>query len=178
MRLLLSSLIVSSVLSLSSARCAHAQATAAASAAQGQVAATPVVSPEVHADGTVTFRYEAAGARAVTVAVEGNPKPIPLTQNAAGVWEVTTAPMQPEFYGYTFAVDGKRALDPHNASVRPNLLSPTTVVHVPAPTPKPWDRTDIPHGEVTHVLYRSKLAKIDDGDTGDRAMRASRRAIR
>jgi enterochelin esterase family protein len=146
------------------------QATASPSAAQGQVAATPVVSPEVHADGTVTFRYEAAGAKAVTVTVEGNPKPIALTQNATGVWEVTSAPMAPEFYGYTFAVDGKRALDPHNATVRPNLLSPTTVVHVPAPAPRQWDRTDIPHGEVTHVLYRSKLVKIDDGDNGDRDM--------
>ncbi|AFL87343.1 enterochelin esterase-like enzyme [Terriglobus roseus DSM 18391] len=148
----------------------HAQATASASAAQGQVAATPVVSPEVHPDGTITFRYEAAGAKAVTVTVEGNAKPTPLSQNAGGVWEVSTPAMQPEFYGYTFAVDGKRALDPHNATVRPNLLSPTTVAHVPAQAPKPWDRTDIPHGEVSHVLYRSKLVKVDDGDNGDRDM--------
>ncbi|SEB56604.1 alpha/beta hydrolase-fold protein [Terriglobus roseus] len=164
---------VATVLSLAfvnSANRLHGQAPATPSAAQGQVAATPVVSPEVHPDGTVTLRYEAAGAKAVTVTIEGNPKPIALTQNASGVWETTTTPMTPEFYGYTFAVDGKRALDPHNATVRPNLLSPTTVVHVSAASPKPWDRTDIPHGEVAHILYRSKLAKIDDGDTGDRDM--------
>jgi enterochelin esterase family protein len=144
---------------------------ASAASAQGQVAATPVVSPEVHPDGTVTFRYEAAGAKAVTVTVEGSPKPLPLALNPnTGVWECTSQAMQPEFYGYTFAIDGKRSLDPHNATVRPNLLSPTTVVHVPAAQPKPWDRTDIPHGEVTHVIYRSKLVKVDDGDTGDRDM--------
>lgn len=146
-----------------------APATPSASSAQGQVAASPVVSPEVHPDGTITFRYEASGAKAVTVTVEGNPTPMPLSLNLeSGIWEGTTQPMSPEFYGYTFSVDGKRALDPHNAAIRPNLLSPATIVHVPAESPRPWDRTDIPHGEVTHVLYRSKLVKVDGGDNGDR----------
>ena len=134
------------------------------------VTAAPVVSPEVGSSGAVTFRLVAPNAQKVTVTVEGNAKPLDLQKTAAGTWEVTTAPMQPQIYGYTFAVDGQRTLDPRNAHIRPNLISPTTVVGVPAPAPQPWDRTDIPHGNVEHVLYRSKLVTPDTTDTGDRDM--------
>jgi enterochelin esterase family protein len=148
---------------------AQTAATTAPQASMGAAPATPVVSPEVHPDGTVTLRYEAAGAKTVNAVIEGNAKPSPMQLNPnTGVWEVTTPAMPPQFYGYTFSVDGKRALDPHNANVRPNLLSPTTVMHIPAPAPQAWDRTDIPHGEVTHHIYRSKLVKADDTDNGDR----------
>jgi enterochelin esterase family protein len=144
-------------------------AASATPSAMGVAPTAPIVSPQVNTDGTVTLRYDGVNAKAVTVTIEGNPKPLPLAQNPNnGVWEVTTPVMAPEFYGYSFSVDGKRALDPHNAVIRPNLLSPTTVMHVPAPTPQPWDRTDIPHGTVTHHWYKSKLVKADDTDNGDR----------
>ena len=124
-------------------------------------AAAPVISPEVHPDRSVTLRLDAPNAQKVTVSIEGDPKPIALEKNASGVWEATTAPKAPEYYGYSFSVDGKRELDPRNATIRPNLLSPTTVLFVPAATPQPWDLTDIPHGEVTHHVYQSKLAAAD-----------------
>ena len=135
----------------------------------GNAPSAPIVSPEVHSDNTVTLRYEAASAKAVTVTIEGNPKPLPLALNPnTGVWEVTTAAMTPEYYGYTFAVDGKRALDPHNPNVRPNLLGPTTVMHIPSNPPQPWELTDIPHGTVTHHWYLSKLVKADETDDAQR----------
>ena len=124
-------------------------------------AAVPVLSPEVHPDGSVTLRLDAPNALKVTASIEGDPKPIVLEKNATGVWEATTAPKTPEYYGYSFSVDGKRELDPRNPVIRPNLLSPTTVLYVPAPTPQPWDLTDIPHGEVSHHIYQSKLASGD-----------------
>ena len=124
-------------------------------------AAAPVISPEVHPDGSVTLRLDAPNAQKVTASIEGDAKPILLEKNASGVWEATTGPKAPEYYGYSFSVDGKRELDPRNPNVRPNLLSPTTVLYVPAPTPQPWDITDIPHGEVSHHIYQSKLASAD-----------------
>jgi enterochelin esterase-like enzyme len=148
-----------------------AQTAATPAASMGSAPASAVLSPEVNPDGTVILRYDAVNAKEVTVTIEGMPKPLALAQNPAnGVWQVTTPPMPPQLYGYTFAVDGKRALDPHNATVRPNLLSPTTVMHIPAPTPQPWEMQNIPHGEVTHVIYKSKLVTPTDGDTGDREM--------
>ena len=44
----------------------------------------PVVSPEVHADNTVTFRLRMPNAVAVTVALEGA-KPSPMTKDDQGV---------------------------------------------------------------------------------------------
>ncbi len=123
--------------------------------------AKAIVSPEVRPDRTVTLRFEAPNAQKVTASIEGDAKPLVLEKNTDGVWEATTEPKVPEYYGYSFSVDGHRELDPHNPNVRPNLLSPTTVMHVPAPTPRPWDLTDIPHGEMYHHLYQSKLAGKD-----------------
>lgn len=145
-----------------------APATASPAAAQGQVAPPNVVSPEVRPDHTVTFRLLAPNAKKVSVSVEGDAKPLELQQETGGVWSVTTEPKRPDYYGYTFSVDGQRVLDPRNADIRPNLISPTTVVHVPGDTPLPWEMQDIPHGEVAHVFYRSKLVKPDAEDDGYR----------
>jgi enterochelin esterase-like enzyme len=144
-------------------------AASAVPAAMGVAPTSRVISPQVNADNTVTLRCDAANARSVTVIIEGVAKPLPLTRNPTnGIWEVTTPPMPPNLYGYTFSIDGKRALDPQNATVRPNLLSPASVMHVPASTPQPWELQDLPHGEVTHILYRSNLVTPTTDDTGDR----------
>jgi enterochelin esterase-like enzyme len=119
---------------------------------------SPIISPEVHPDGAVTFRYVSTTAKNVAVSVEGTPTPIPLTAGDAGVWTLTTAPMAPEYYNYRFVVDGERVLDSRNILVRTNLLNAESVVHVTGPTPMPWDLTDIPHGETHHLFYQSKLA--------------------
>ena len=149
---------------------APAPSAAAAASAQGMVAPPQITSPEVGADHSVTFRLVAPNAKRVAVTVEGQPKPFELQQNGSGVWQWSSPPMTPQIYGYTFIVDGQRALDPRNPQVRPNLISPTTVVHVPAPTPQPWEAQDIPHGQVEHILYRSKLVTPDATDSGDRDM--------
>lgn len=140
-------------------------ATAPAATGVAPTSTLAVKSPEVHADRTVTLRFEAPNAQKVTASVEGGAKPLPMTKNAQGVWEVTTEPKAPEYYGYSFSMDGKRELDPRNPNIRPNLLSPTTVMHVTADTPEPWDLTDIPHGEVSHFVYFSKLAPKDGSST-------------
>ena len=75
---------------------------------------TGIVSPEINADNTVTFRY--INPKAVKVQVTGDM----LTERSAdmkevdGVWTYTTAPLEGELYSYAFIVDGKRTLDPSN----------------------------------------------------------------
>jgi len=128
------------------------------------------VSPEVHADGTVTFRIFSPRAMSAAVAVEGTAKPFPLEKDERGLWQGTVGPLRPDYYSYGFVLDGFRINDPKNPNVRPNLISPTTVVHVTGDTPQPWDMQDIPHGEVTHIFYRSKLVKPDADDDGYRNM--------
>ena len=84
----------------------------------GQAEAAKIQSPEVLADGRVTFRLFAP--RATEVLVQGNWKDgrgLAMTKDDSGVWSVTTAPLPPELWAYTFAVDGVRTLDPRNYNV-------------------------------------------------------------
>ena len=122
----------------------------------------PLVSPDVHADGSVTFRFRAPNAKEVKLDREGT-GPVPMLKDGQGVWSVTTAPLVPDYYGYSFVADGARMLDPSNHLLVPNLLSSGNAVHVPGPSSLPWEWNDIPHGEIHHHFYKSAVA-VDDRD--------------
>ena len=119
---------------------------------------TALVSPESHKDGSVTFRLERSGAREVLVALAGLETPLKMTQSH-GVWSVTSTPLAPGAYWYSYLVDGKAELDPLNPDVVPNYTYLNSVVRVPGPSGEPWERSDVPHGEVHHHFYESKIVK-------------------
>jgi enterochelin esterase-like enzyme len=119
------------------------------------------VEPEVHPDGSVTFRFIAPNAKAVELNLEGTAEPQPLTRGADGIWSVTTQPLAPEYYGYFFSVDGQQALDPANVSIKTSLLQNSNVLYVPGKTPMPWEEADVPHGVVHHHFYRSAVVGIN-----------------
>src|SRR5258705_4619158 len=84
----------------------------------GQARAAKITSPEVLADCRVTFRLLAP--KATEVLVQGNwdgGRGLAMTKDAAGLWSVTTAALEPELWAYTFSVDGVRTLDPNNYNV-------------------------------------------------------------
>ena len=114
----------------------------------------PVVSPEVHPDHSVSFRLRAPGAKEVQLDLEGA-KPVPMQKNEEGVWEKTTDALEPDFYGYGFIADGVHQIDPSNSLLKPNLLSPSSEVHVPGPASLSWEENDGPHGILHHHFYKS-----------------------
>ena len=119
----------------------------------------PRTSQVVHADGSVTFRYIDTGARKVDLVLENTELPVPMTKNADGLWSVTTQPLPPEIYGYNFLADGQVRLDPYTPHVAGNIFfSSRNGIEVPGPGPMPWDKTEVPHGEVTHHLYTTHIA--------------------
>jgi enterochelin esterase-like enzyme len=120
----------------------------------------PIVSPEVHADGSVTFRLRDPNAVEVKLGLEGA-EPVPMKKGDRDEWSVTTAPLAPDYYGYEFIVDGVRMLDPSNHLLVPNFLTPGNAVHVPGPLSLPWELNDVPHGEIHHHFYRSAVAGDD-----------------
>jgi len=120
----------------------------------------PIVSPEVHADRSVTFRLRDPNAVEVKLGLEGT-EPLPMKKSDQDGWGVTTAPLAPDYYGYEFMVDGVRMLDPSNHLLVPNLLTPGNAVHVPGPLSLPWELNDVPHGEVHHHFYKSAVAGDD-----------------
>lgn len=118
----------------------------------------PVVSPEVHSDNSVTFRFRAPNAQQVWLAREGT-EPVAMDKDDLGVWSVTTAPLTPDYYGYSIVMDGVRELDPSNFRLIPNFLTPANAVYIPGSSP--WDITDVPHGEIHHHFYKSEVVGID-----------------
>ena len=117
----------------------------------------PVNSPEVHADGRVTFRLLDPNAEKVTVSLEGLKDPLIMQKDQQGVWSVTTDVLAPDLYGYSFNADGTHIVDPSNTEIKPNLMNLSNVVRVPGAAPFPWDDTDIPHGLVHHHFYKSSV---------------------
>jgi enterochelin esterase family protein len=120
-----------------------------------------VVSPEVHEDGSVTFRFHAPNAKEVNLVREGAAEPIAMQKDDRGIWSVTTAPLSPDYYGYTFVADGVALIDPSNQLLKPNLVATGNMVHVPGSLSLPWELNDVPHGELHHHLYRSAIAGDD-----------------
>jgi enterochelin esterase family protein len=111
----------------------------------------------VHPDNSVTFRFRAPNAQEVKLAREGT-EPVAMQKDDAGVWSVTTSPLEPDYYGYSIVVDGQRMLDPYNHWLVPNLLTPANAVHVPGPASLPWEVNDVPRGEVHVHFYKSAVA--------------------
>ncbi|MGB2835593.1 MAG: alpha/beta hydrolase-fold protein, partial [Candidatus Sulfotelmatobacter sp.] len=135
-------------------------ATAQENPAQPPRPPAPLISPEVHADGSVSFRFRSPNAKAVQLQLEGA-EPAPMQKDDQGVWSVTTVPLAPDYYGYSFVADGVRLIDPENPLLTPNLLDTESAVYVPGPLSLPWELNDVPHGEVHHHFYRSAVAGDD-----------------
>jgi enterochelin esterase-like enzyme len=115
----------------------------------------PVVSPEVGSDNRVTFRLRAPNAKEVSVSIEGTAKPSPMQKDEQGLWSFTSEPLAPDFYEYSFIVDGVTNFDPSNHAVKPNFLYRASEVHVPGPASLAWETNDLPHGEIHHHFYKS-----------------------
>jgi enterochelin esterase-like enzyme len=116
--------------------------------------------PEVHADNTVTFRFLAPKAQEVKLEREGT-EPVEMHKDDQGVWTVTTAPLEPDYYGYSIIVDGVRMLDPFNHLLKPNFIETENEVYVPGPPSLPWETNDVSHGEIHHHFYKSAVCNDD-----------------
>jgi len=120
-------------------------------------ASGPIVSPEVHADRKVTFRLRAPKAAEVLLNGEwkGGGK-LAMTKDEQGVWSLTVGPLEPDLYGYSFAIDGLTVTDPSNSVLKPMRSPRTSVVDVPGDPPRLHDWQDVPHGTVRLHDYVSK----------------------
>jgi enterochelin esterase family protein len=118
----------------------------------------PVRSPEVAADGKVTFRLRAPNAK--DVAVTGIGQRLAMTKDDQGVWSVTTDAMKPDLYTYNFNVDGVSINDPGNGRFKTSYTgSGNSLLFVPgASLVSPPDG---PRGTVAHHFYHSAAIGAD-----------------
>ena len=125
-------------------------------------------SPEVDAQGRVTFRLFAPQAQQVKLQAEGRdatpgitPEQLKseserssMTKGPDGVWSIQIGPIQPGVYRYTFLVDGVQTTDPRNPSSSESLNFVRSMYEVPG-APFLEYRADVPHGAIASVWYQS-----------------------
>jgi enterochelin esterase family protein len=114
-------------------------------------------SPDVQADGRVTFRLKAPNATKVQLSCEGVKNAV-MQKNDQGVWSYTTEPLEPDIYVYSFNVDGQHLIDPANPLLKYNLLNTDSEVHVPGAKSLPWEINDVPRGQLHTHFYKSAVA--------------------
>src|SRR3954462_1490058 len=101
--------------------------------AQGRRRSTPndtLKSTEVSDDHKVTFRIYAPKASEVSVSGDFG-QGGKMTKDDQGVWSITVGPLTPDFYSYTFNVDGVRTVDPKSAMVKQGVSSLDSMFLVP-----------------------------------------------
>lgn len=148
-------------------------ALASTSLANGQQALwgiPEIVSPQINADKTVTFRFAAPSAQ--SVAVTGDflptqkiqtpygefdaPGTAALTRSVRGLWEYTTTEgLAPELYSYSFIVDSLKVNDPSNVYLTRDIGSLTNIFIVDNGPDGLYGVQDVPHGTVSKVWYDS-----------------------
>ena len=120
-----------------------------------------VVSPEILPDKQVTLRFSAPKASEVLLNGDwpgGNQ--VAMKKDEQGVWSVTVGPLKPEMWGYTFSVDGARALDPRNPLTKRDGTRIDNILLIPGPESALYEATNVPHGDVNMVWYDSPTLKL------------------
>jgi enterochelin esterase-like enzyme len=122
-------------------------------------AADGLVSPEVRADRSVTFRVRAPKAAEVTLYGDWMPvgKPEPMTKGSDGVWSIHTAPLEATGHLYWFNLDGVAVADPINPVIKVRQRTSASLVEIPAQQPAAWEQRDVPHGTVVTEWRKSAV---------------------
>src|SRR6516225_3576602 len=102
----------------------------------------PVVSPEVNADHTITFRLSAPQASQVTLSFSGQKA---MAKDSNGIWTAIVGPVEPEIYQYNFIVDGVRIIDPGNPNLKNGRTPDASTVEVPGNPPRFDEFQAVPH---------------------------------
>lgn len=132
----------------------------------------PVVSPEIHDNNTITFRFKAP--KAVRVQLTGDflpvqknakfetPGIVDLKEGQEGVWEYTTPePLKPELYSYSFIVDGLRMNDPANVYLIRDVSTLTNVFIIGGDRADFYKVNPVPHGTVSRIWYDSPALGLE-----------------
>jgi enterochelin esterase family protein len=147
---------------------------ASASLSPATAAAAEITSctgPVVNPDRTVTFCLIAPQATTVQLNLQNMVGRAPaadasaMTKQSNGIWVITTPPLDPRWWGYSFTADGAQLADPTNrnvsffqvAPVWPGPTSAWSWVLVPGPAADYLAETKGPHGAVATVFYYSKV---------------------
>jgi len=114
-----------------------------------------IISPEVHENNTVTFRFYSPQAKEIKLHIQFEKDPLLLTKDDKGIWSITTEPVKPDIYPYSFDVDGVRVADPNNTAIFPNEGFQNSLVEINGNKPMVHTLKNVPHGTLSYRYYHS-----------------------
>lgn len=120
-----------------------------------------LLSPEIHSDKSVTFRLTAPNASTVTISggwmsSVGPERPaVSMKKGDDGVWTYTTEGLAPDFYSYSYSVDGLKTIDPNNAHVIRDVANVSNTFLIEGGQADLYKVNDVPHGTVSRRWYNS-----------------------
>lgn len=125
---------------------------------------TPVNSPEVNKDNTVTFRLKAANASKVEVVGDflSNDEKAEMKKVNNDVWEYTTPKaLDPELYSYSFMMDGVKISDPSNVFMSRDVVTISNLFMIDGKESELYKVLNVPHGSLSKVWYHSEKLNAD-----------------
>lgn len=127
------------------------------------MSAPRVVSPEVNADNSVTFRILSEKANEVTLngSWMGFRETLPLVKGDQGVWSVTIKHLPSSMYHYNFFIDGVAAIDVTNPHALRDGTRYASLLMVPGEGSSVFQLNDTPHGNISQVWYPSPSLGAD-----------------
>jgi enterochelin esterase family protein len=109
--------------------------------------------PCIHPDNRVTFRVAAPDAQKVRVRIGPG---FDMSKGPDGLWSVTTTPQVVGFHYYTLSIDGAVVADPATRTFFGSGFD-NSAFEVPDPDGDYYSLKDVPHGQVRHQRYFSKV---------------------
>lgn len=125
---------------------------------------TPVNSPEVNKDNTVTFRLKAANATKVEVVGDflSKDEKAEMKKINNDVWEYTTPKaLAPELYSYSFMMDGIKISDPSNVFMSRDVVTISNIFMIDGKESELYKVQNVPHGSLSKVWYHSEKLNAD-----------------
>lgn len=117
----------------------------------------PEKSPAVGADGKITFKIKAPGAKEVKIGGNLSALTTPAVVNEEGVYTFIVDSLPGGLYDYWFEIDGVKTLDPSNPYVARDIASLSNIFIVPGGKGEWMESQDVPHGSVHKVWYESDM---------------------
>lgn len=120
-----------------------------------------IVSPEVHADNTVTFRLQAVNAKEVKITGDWIPRKdwnqstVNMVNDGDGLWSYTTEALPSDLYSYMFFVDGVEVRDPNNVYLNRDVATVSNLFITGNGNGDLYKVGKVPHGSVTRRWYDS-----------------------
>jgi enterochelin esterase-like enzyme len=134
------------------------------STATAQFQQSPIVSPEMKEDGSVTFRLMAPAADTVRISgswMAGWGTSELLTKNGDGLWEITIQDLKPDYYNYSYRVDGVRNTDPSNPWVMRDVRNTFSAFILPGDESRILSLSSGKQGTIHEVWYPSPALDFD-----------------